>query len=88
MSSKRYLNYGFFYDGIRSEESTSTVYLSPFGVSYLTLTNNYKNVNQQMTIRIQISRGRITLLLFSSEFSYQYLFFLIIGYFIFQNAKA
>ena len=55
--SKRYLNYGFFYDGIRCGESTSKVFLSPFGVSYLTLTNNYKNVNHQMVLRIQISRG-------------------------------
>ena len=41
-----------------------------------------------MVIRIQISRGRFTLLLLASEFSYQYLCFLIIGYFVFQNAKA
>lgn len=85
--SKRYLNYGFFYDGIRSEELTSTVYLSPFGVSYLTLSNNYKNVNQQLILRIQISRGIFSVLL-SLEFSYRYLIFLIIGYIIYNNAKA
>lgn len=51
------------YDSIHNSESTSTIFLSPYGFSYITLTNNYRNINQRMTLRIMITKGLIMCLL-------------------------
>ena len=76
ISSKRYLNSILFYDSIRDGEVTSTIYLSPYGRSFITLTNDYKDVDNTMSINVR----------FSQEFSFLYPFFTVIAVLLYKYA--
>lgn len=76
ISSKRYLNSVLLYDSIRDGEVTSTIYLSPYGRSFITLTNDYKNVDNAMNISVH----------FSQEFSFLYLIFTVIAILLYKYA--
>lgn len=76
ITSKRYLNNVLFYDSIRDGEVTSTIYLSPYGRSFITLTNDYKDVDNTMSINVR----------FSQEFSFLYPILTVIAILLYKYA--
>ena len=76
ITSKRYLNNVLFYDSIRDGEVTSTIYLSPYGRSFITLTNDYKDVDNTMSINVR----------FSQEFSFLYPILTLIAILLYKYA--
>ena len=76
ITSKRYLNNVLFYDSIRDGEVTSTIYLSPYGRSFITLTNDYKDVDNTMSINVR----------FSQEFSFLYPILTLIAIVLYKYA--
>ena len=76
ITSKRYLNNVLFYDSIRDGEVTSTIYLSPYGRSFITLTNDYKDVDNTMSINVR----------FSQEFSFLYPILTLIAILVYKYA--
>ena len=74
--SKKYLNFLFFYDSLRDGEVTSTIYLSPYGRSLITLSNDYKNVDNTMVLTVH----------FSQEFSILYPIVLLLSILLYKYA--
>lgn len=74
--SKKYLNFLFFYDSLRDGEVTSTIYLSPYGRSLITLSNDYKNVDNTMVLTVR----------FSQEFSILYPIVLLLSILLYKYA--
>ena len=72
ITSKRYLNNVLFYDSIRDGEVTSTIYLSPYGRSFITL----KDVDNTMSINVR----------FSQEFSFLYPILTLIAILLYKYA--
>ena len=87
MGSKRYFTSHYLYDTIRNEEDSSTIFLSPYGHSLITLRNDYTHIYRTMALRIEVSKRWDTHPLSRLEFSFLYPLSIIAGILLFLNAK-